>query len=914
MRRSVAVFLMLTVLTTVWVSVLSINPVKAVATIHIRSDGSIDPPSAAIERNGDIYTLTDNIDLDTDGVVIERDNMTLDGNGFTLRGNGTQYSRGVDMSGRNNITLRNATIRSFHNGIYAPDTHTLAITGNIIKENEEGILCFRSLDLTVRSNQISLNQGFGISILGCSNISIFQNNLTENWGGIYIGESFLPVPSTISSNNIAMNIGTGIVLDRSAQICNLLENNITENYNGVFIGRFSHNNRVSKNNITENTGVGITVVDSYNNSLSDNVILGNAVGISFPASSSNFNNNNTVVNNNITSNLNGISLDAGSNDTFRNNRMVGNSKSFGAEPTIYEDVDASNTIDGKPMYFLINKSNQIIPQDAGYVHLIDCVNITAMNLSLSKNRHGIVMVNTNESNIIFNALTDNSDGLALYSCTGNTVSENNITNNTNHGLLIDRSPNNLMRNNLLNNNSLNLFVSGTAVSDFINDVDASNTVNGNPVYYWTNMTDGTVPSDAGCVVLVQCTNITVQNLALTNNMNGILLVGVQNSTIAQNAVSSNNEGICLQFSDFNRIIENQVTGNLQNGITLLFSSNNQVLGNTLIDERPLDWDHDIGLYLENSSNNTIMENAVIDYDSGLEVEYSSNYNIIAGNNFTYCGSPVWFYLCGGNSFYHNNFVGNMGPGGGVEESNTWDDGYPSGGNYWSDYQGLDRYKGQYQNETGSDGLGDIPQNISYYGKANYPLMKPYPWNSTDIGIAYVGRVYSQTLYNLVLPLKTIAGKGLALNLSAFIMNYATTTENFSVFAYANASLIGSATNITVTGRDSVTLNFTWNTAGFAYENYTVSVYAEPLQGEIDIADNNYTCTGYIHVGVQGDISGPTQGVYDGVVNMRDINYMIAQFNAKPTSPNWNPNVDVNDDGIVNMRDIQIAILNFNKHE
>ncbi len=309
-----------------------------------------------------------------------------------------------------------------------------------------------------------------------------------------------------------------------------------------------------------------------------------------------------------------------------------------------------------------------------------------------------------------------------------------------------------------------------------------------------------------------------------------------------------------------------------------------------------------------------MENDVIDYDTGLEVGYSSNYNIVMGNNFTGCGYPVWFYLSVGNSIHHNNFVGNVSPGGGVDESSTWDDGYPSGGNYWSDYSGLDCYKGQYQNETGSDGLGDTPQSIDWSGKADYPLMKPYPWSSTDIGIAYVGRVYSETLNSPVFPLRTIAGKDLAVSLSAFIMNYATTTETFSVLTYSNGSLIGSATNITVTGRDSVILNFTWNTAGFAFGNYTVNVYAEPLQGEIDIADNNYTCTTPVHVGVPGDISGPTQGIYDGTVNMRDIALMIAQFNSKPTSPKWNPNVDVNDDGVVNMKDIAICVVYFNKHE
>jgi hypothetical protein len=48
--------------------------------------------------------------------------------------------------------------------------------------------------------------------------------------------------------------------------------------------------------------------------------------------------------------------------------------------------------------------------------------------------------------------------------------------------------------------------------------------------------------------------------------------------------------------------------------------------------------------------------------------------------------------------------------------------------------------------------------------------------------------------------------------------------------------------------------------------------------------------------------------------MKDIAYLVILFNTKPTSPNWNPNADVNNDGVCNMKDIAIAIINFNKHE
>jgi hypothetical protein len=99
-----------------------------------------------------------------------------------------------------------------------------------------------------------------------------------------------------------------------------------------------------------------------------------------------------------------------------------------------------------------------------------------------------------------------------------------------------------------------------------------------------------------------------------------------------------------------------------------------------------------------------------------------------------------------------------------------------------------------------------------------------------------------------------------------------------------------------------------------YGNYTIEAAAEPVLGETNTANNNCTCDKPVHVGVPGDISGPTQGVYDGKCDMRDINYLIGKFNGKPGDPKWAPNADVNNDNVINMRDIQIAILNFNKHE
>jgi hypothetical protein len=59
-------------------------------------------------------------------------------------------------------------------------------------------------------------------------------------------------------------------------------------------------------------------------------------------------------------------------------------------------------------------------------------------------------------------------------------------------------------------------------------------------------------------------------------------------------------------------------------------------------------------------------------------------------------------------------------------TNVWNDGYPSGGNYWSDYTDVDQYSGPYQNETGSDGIWDNPYPVDEYNVDYYPIVPEFP--------------------------------------------------------------------------------------------------------------------------------------------------------------------------------------------
>jgi parallel beta-helix repeat protein len=158
-------------------------------------------------------------------------------------------------------------------------------------------------------------------------------------------------------------------------------------------------------------------------------------------------------------------------------------------------------------------------------------------------------------------------------------------------------------------------------------------------------------------------------------------------------------------SNYNSISGNTIANNTH-GIDIYYSHNSTVSGNTITNST-------YGIFLLGSGNGTFSGNTVTNSTYGIYLSMSSN-----------------------NIIYHNNFIDNsqqvsINPSG---YTNVWDDGYPSGGNYWSDYTGMDLYWGLYQNKTGSDGIGDTPYVIDGNNRDNYPLISPYEyWSSPILG-------------------------------------------------------------------------------------------------------------------------------------------------------------------------------------
>jgi parallel beta-helix repeat protein len=244
------------------------------------------------------------------------------------------------------------------------------------------------------------------------------------------------------------------------------------------------------------------------------------------------------------------------------------------------------------------------------------------------------------------------------------------------------------------------------------------------LFYSSNntITGNNITEDQGTGIYLYSSS---ENNIYRNNITGNLLYGIYLYSSSNNNVSGNNienngfDGVILRSSCNNIINGNNITANYENGIFFDYSSNNNSISENNITNNSR------GIRIVSSNYNSIIENNIAaNTEDGIWLGGCQNKNSIIKNNVTNNNCGIRLLYSSNISFFHNNFVDNSQqafietPG----YANFWDDGFPSGGNYWSDY--TERYPNA--TEIYDSGIWNTPYVIDANNEDSYPIIPEFP--------------------------------------------------------------------------------------------------------------------------------------------------------------------------------------------
>ncbi len=190
--------------------------VAALVAIVPKADGS---GATAITTCGQTVTtnavLTQDLDCPgSSGVIVGASGITIDLKRFRLRGDRTSGHYGIDDTGGfAKVSVKNGVLRSFGQGVYAPNANEFSVVGVVASGNLVSGIVLSGVSVSVKSSVAASNDLDGIALSGPS-ASVKSSTASANGGnGITLdnGDSLSVTSSTASGN-------TGIGIDVAATV------------------------------------------------------------------------------------------------------------------------------------------------------------------------------------------------------------------------------------------------------------------------------------------------------------------------------------------------------------------------------------------------------------------------------------------------------------------------------------------------------------------------------------------------------------------------------------------------------------------------------------------------------------------------------------------------------------------------
>ncbi|MGO8807057.1 MAG: right-handed parallel beta-helix repeat-containing protein [Candidatus Bathyarchaeia archaeon] len=304
-----------------------------------------------------------------------------------------------------------------------------------------------------------------------------------------------------------------------------------------------------------------------------------------------------------------------------------------------------------------------------------------------------------------------------------------------------------------------IYTLASNISGSVTIVESDIVLNGNAHAVYVPLA---LASTGSVIALDDVSNVTVTNLTVTGGQFGISVEGTSNLIEDNNVTEcgtiyvwngADSGGIYVNGGNSNNISNNVLEKN-QNGLGFVDTSNNLIVGNTVLGGPNYYHMYGEGIYFEDASNNTI---------------------------------------------YHNNFENNLGSQAqSYNSTNHWDNGYPSGGNYWGYQTGK---------EIGGTGISDTPYAIDSQNKDRYPLTQPF---LSSFLVNYALEVTPPKV-SIMSPLKETYSK----------TNIFLSFSIDKLFNWVGYSLDGES-NITINGNTTI--------SNIGYGSHSITVYANSTFG------------------------------------------------------------------------------------